>query len=100
MHKRVVTAAVGTVLLLVPGTFSQSRKPSPASPPARHDEPERRNSQTQDVHDAIAWERHKEAAAAKWARIEAKHPSVTYNNSADRKDEPNQVKDPGSAPKK
>jgi hypothetical protein len=88
------------VLLLVPGTFSQSRKPSPDAPPAKQAEPVRQNPQTPDIQEAIAWERRKEAAAAKWARIEAKHPSVTYDNSADRKSEANQVKDPGPVVKK
>jgi hypothetical protein len=50
--------------------------------PARHDS---------DMQRAIAFERHKEAAAAREARIEAKHPTVFYNdadrakNNADRK---------------
>ena len=52
-----------------------------------------------DMQRAIAWERHKERAAARQARIEKKRPSVTYtNNSADRSDpsaSSNQVKDPG-----
>jgi hypothetical protein len=37
-----------------------------------------------DMQRAIQWERHKEAAAARQARLEARHPSVTYTNSADR----------------
>jgi hypothetical protein len=100
MNRRVVTSAVGTVLLLVPGTFSQSPKPSPTKPAAKQAVPDGQTSQAQDMQDAIAWERRKEAAAARWARIEAKHPSVTYDNNADRKDQPGQVKDPGPAPKK
>lgn len=37
-----------------------------------------------DVQRAIQWEKQKEAAAARQARLEARHPSVTYNNNADR----------------
>jgi hypothetical protein len=37
-----------------------------------------------DIQRAIAWEKHKDAAAARQARIEARHPTVTYNNNADR----------------
>ena len=53
-----------------------------------------------DMQRAIAWERQKERAAARQARLEKRHPSVTYdNNSANRSaDEPspaNEVKDPG-----
>ena len=36
-----------------------------------------------DMQRAIAWEHYKAAAAARQARIEAKHPTVFYNN-ADR----------------
>jgi len=34
---------------------------------------------------AIAFERQKDAAAARQARIEAKHPTVTYSNSDDQR---------------
>jgi hypothetical protein len=51
-----------------------------------------------DMQRAIAWERHKERAAARQAQIEKRNPTVTYNkNAADRAaEEPNQVKDPGA----
>jgi len=54
-----------------------------------------------DMQRAIAWERQKDRAAARQARLEKKHPSVpaaTENNSANRTDErepANTVKDPG-----
>jgi hypothetical protein len=58
-----------------------------------------------DMQRAIAWERHKDRAAALQARKEARHPSVTYsNNAANRsnEDEPQgrKVVDPGPSPKK
>jgi hypothetical protein len=37
-----------------------------------------------DMQRAIAWERHKERAAARQARMEKTKPSVTYNNTANR----------------
>jgi len=37
-----------------------------------------------DMQRAIAWERYKDLAAARQARKEAKHPSVTYSNNANR----------------
>lgn len=52
-----------------------------------------------DMQRAIAWERHKDRAAARQARLEKRHPSVTYNNSANRSadenSDANRVKDPG-----
>jgi hypothetical protein len=37
-----------------------------------------------DMQRAIAWERYKDLAAARQARKEARHPSVTYSNHANR----------------
>jgi hypothetical protein len=52
-----------------------------------------------DMQRAIAWERFKDMAAARQARKEKVHPSVTYSNpdrNADRTaEEGRQVKDPG-----
>jgi hypothetical protein len=54
-----------------------------------------------DMQRAIAWERHKERAAARQARLEKRNPSVTYNNTnadrsaEDKAAEANRVKDPG-----
>jgi hypothetical protein len=57
-----------------------------------------------DMQRAIAWERHKDRAAALQARKEARHPSVPPANSANRstEDEPQgrKVVDPGPSPKK
>jgi hypothetical protein len=61
-----------------------------------------------DMQRAIAWERHKEQAAARQARLEKRHPSVSYDhlnsNSANRsmqddKQNTNTVKDPGPGKK-
>jgi hypothetical protein len=48
-----------------------------------------KNKESDDVAQAIAFERHKDAAAARQARMEAKHPTVSYSapdaeRSADR----------------
>jgi len=56
-----------------------------------------------DMQRAIAWERHKDRAAARQAQLEKRHPSVTYgtntaNRSAEEPQSGNTVKDPG--PKK
>lgn len=62
--------------------------------------------QSRDIQEAIAFQRAKDRADARQARLEAKHPSVTYsdaNRSADRSSDDPQgrpVKDPGPAPSK
>ncbi len=54
-----------------------------------------------DMQRAIAWERHKDQAAARQAAKERRHPSVTYdrdrgaNRSVDEDSNRNTVKDPG-----
>ena len=51
-----------------------------------------------DMQRAIAWERHKDQAAARQAQLEKRHPSVTYNNANRSTDEDVQgtpVKDAG-----
>lgn len=53
-----------------------------------------------DMQRAIAWEHHKDQAAARQARLERRHPSVTYDaNRADRSSDQSMqgrpVKDPG-----
>ena len=46
------------------------------------DGPQKKKDQSSDeMAQAIAFERQKDAAAARQARIEAKHPTVTYSNS-------------------
>jgi hypothetical protein len=49
------------------------------------DRPQKKDRVDDDMAQAIAFERQKDAAAARQARIEAKHPTVTYSNTeADR----------------
>jgi hypothetical protein len=81
MTKRILSATLGTVLLLAPA-FAQDQKPSPTrSAKSKEKTADRQSNMSADMQAAIAWERHKEAAAARQARIEARHPSVTYNNA-------------------
>jgi hypothetical protein len=59
-----------------------------------------KSSVDSDMQRAIAWERYKDMAAARQARKEAKHPSVTYSNSnanreVDESIPGNKVVDPG-----
>ena len=66
------------------------------------EQPKQKPAMSQDMKEAIAFERHKDRADARQARKEAIHPSVSYTNAyhseADRSaDEPGRhiVKDPG-----
>jgi len=98
MKARLLTAAFGAALALAPLTFGQETKPSPTrttKSEATLGTVGRDSSMSQDMRAAIAWERFKDAAAARQAAIEAKHPTVTYTNSANRTadDKDPQVKD-------
>jgi len=58
-----------------------------------------------DMQRAIAWERHKDQAAARQARREARHPSVPdsrneANRSVDEEPQGRPVKDPGPGVRK
>ena len=71
-------------------------------------EPKKQPAMSEDMRQAIAFERHKDRAAAAQARKERTHPSVTYNNANRSAEEQQQgqnvqgqkVKDNGAAPKK
>jgi hypothetical protein len=45
------------------------------------DQPRKKSSESDEVAQAIAFERAKDAAAARQARIEARHSTVTHSNS-------------------
>jgi hypothetical protein len=56
---------------------------------------------SEDMREAIAFERAKDRADARQAQLEARHPSVFYNNNANRSDENSStVQDKGPAPSK
>lgn len=87
MKTGLLALSLGAGLLVTPLVFGAS--------------PEKSSTMSNDMRRAIAFERYKDVAAARQARKEAVHPSVTYTNadrSADRVDESTQgkpVKDPG-----
>jgi beta-galactosidase beta subunit len=80
---------MGAALLYAPMLSAQNAKKEPAM--------------SEDMRQAIAFQHNKDLADARQTRLEAKHPSVTYdaNRSADRSmedsTEGNKVKDPGPA---
>ena len=86
MKARLLTGFLGTALVLAPLVSAAS--------------PDKKSSgMSDDMRRAIAFQRAKDRADARQARLEAKHPSVTYNTAnreADRQDLPGTpVKDPG-----
>lgn len=102
MTARILSVTLGTLLLVAPA-FAQENKPSPTRPAKSSQSTADRESQmSPDMQAAIAWERHKDAAAARQARIEARHPTVTDNNANRSVDEgKGNVKDekaPGAKP--
>ena len=75
MKTRLFAGVLGACLVLAPLTVTaadDNAKPKAA-----------KQVQDSDMQKAIAFERHKDEAAARQARIEAKHPTVFYDN-ADR----------------
>jgi hypothetical protein len=82
-----------------PATREQKKRPAAK---AQKSEP----AMSADMREAIAFERNKDIADERQARLEAKHPSVSYtdaNRSADRNADESQgkpVKDPGPTVKK
>jgi hypothetical protein len=64
--------------------------------------PKKQSTMSSDMQRAIAFERHKDMAAARQARKEKTHPSVTYSNANRTVEEPAQgqkVQDKGPAKK-
>jgi hypothetical protein len=74
MNTRLLTGTLGIMLVLSPLTFAQDdRKPSPTDT-AKSSEA-KSSGISEDMRRAIEWERAKDRAAARQARIEARHPS-------------------------
>ena len=88
MRKRVMAGILGARFLLTPWILAENAQDK--SKPQEMDEDMRR---------AIAFERHKDQAAARQERQEARHPGRKYSDadrSADRQAERGrEVKDPG-----
>ncbi|SPE27272.1 conserved exported hypothetical protein [Candidatus Sulfopaludibacter sp. SbA3] len=79
MKTRLFAGVLGACLLLAPLSAADDAKAkqNTAKPKAA------RSTQDSDMQLAIAFERYKDLAAARQARLEARHPTVFYNN-ADR----------------
>ena len=90
--RTVLTVSIGTMLL---AAATMAADQPAAKEKASH-------TMSNDMRRAIAFQRAKDRADARQARIEAKHPAVTYNNAdrgaGDNRPEGRNVPDPG--PKK
>jgi hypothetical protein len=93
MKLNFLTGVIGTALILAPLGFAQQQD---AKPKVSH----QAQSETEGVREAIAFQRAKDRADARQARLEAIHPSVDYSNADRQMDDSttgNRVKDPGPA---
>ena len=77
MKTKLLTGTIGAILLLSSRTYAQDKPSSTKETEAKG------SGMSQDMREAIAWERAKDRAAARQAAIEARHPNA--DRSADRK---------------
>jgi hypothetical protein len=87
MKIRLLAGFAAATMLLVPLTAEETAK--------KH----RDGVMSKDMREAIEFERAKDRADARQARLEARHPSVHYDHSANRgedQDHENRATDPGS----
>ena len=95
MTKNFLAGVIGTALIFSPLTFAQ--RPDNAQT-ERTSQQASRNRTDSGVQQAIAFERAKDRAAQRQARLEARHPSVDYSNADRMMDDSTpgkQLRDPG-----
>lgn len=91
MKLNFLTGVIGTALLLAPLGLAQQQN---TKPKVSH----QAQSEAEGVREAIAFQRAKDRADARQARLEAIHPSVDYSNADRQMDDSttaNRVKDAG-----
>ena len=90
MKIRLLTGLLGVAVMFSPMLLADTAKKAPTA--------KKKEVMSQDMREAIAFERHKEEAAARQARIEARHPGGSQSN-ADRSANPGRdSKAPGKLP--
>lgn len=70
MHTRLLTGLIASGMLFAPVSFAVVQQKTPA-----------RRTMSPDMRRAIEFQRRKDAADARQARIEARHPTVFYNRA-------------------
>jgi hypothetical protein len=96
MKTRLLTGVVAAGLTLSPLGFAQQRQDNQSKVSGQQNE-------ANDVQRAIAYQRAKDRADARQAKLEARHPSVDYSHadrSMDDSSDGHHVADPGPAPAK
>ena len=90
MNTKLLTGAIGAILLLSPLAYSQDQKPSPAKSTEA-----KSSGMSEDMRQAIAWEHAKDRAAARQASIEARrsHTDQSADRVVEDKDTGRKVKD-------
>jgi len=91
MYRILLTGAIGATLALTPLAFAQQPQSSHRNSVQARGEPD-------DVQQAISFQRAKDRADVRQAKLEARHPSVDYSNADRRMDAANdspRVPDPG-----
>ena len=100
MFAKIFPATLGVALLIAPAVSAQdNRKPSPATRQNSEVREDRNTEDSRAIQEAIAFERHKDAAAERQFRLEARRPSVDTNADRSAPSEGRVVKDE-KAPKK
>ena len=91
MTHRMWICALGAMLLLSPFSLAQDQEKKPSPTAARSP---KSTEMSEDMRQAIAFERAKDRAAARQARIEARHPShFEANRAMDEQNTGRKVKD-------
>jgi hypothetical protein len=106
MHRNLLTGVIGAALVLGPLGFAQQPQNSQreAAQPQRGPKTAEPRGESDGVQQAIAYQRAKDRADARQAKLEERHPSVDYSNADRRMDDSSggrHAPDPGPAqPKK
>lgn len=96
MRINFLAGLLGSALILAPLGLAQQ-------PDKRNNPPQNPRDSDRGVQQAIAFQRAKDRADARQARLEARHPSVNYSNADRQMDDSsgaNRVTDPGPKVKK
>ena len=101
MHRNLLTGVIGAALVLCPLGFAQQPQngQQKAAQPQRESKAQP-SGESDGVPEAIAFQRAKDRADARQAKLEERHPSVDYSNADRRMDDSSggrHAPDPGPA---
>jgi hypothetical protein len=89
MHRNLLAGVIGAALVLSPFGFAQQPQKSPekAAQPQRESKAAQPRGESDGVQQALAFQRAKDRADARQAKLEERHPSVDYSNADRRMDD-------------